>query len=132
MQRPPCGGRCLVRAASALVRGAARPRASSRHADRRRATTVIPNYRSLGPRRGGQKMRRPVLDRAWLEKRSPARWLQLMRLSGAILANALALLLAFFLGGEDEAAPMISFMAGVMAASWLGGRLVGLAAVAFS
>jgi hypothetical protein len=73
-------------------------------------------------------------DRVWLERKGPAspkRAPLLLRLSGAVAANLLAILLAYLLGGDQQGFQVVGFMVAVMLSSWLGGRLVGLAAVAF-
>lgn len=75
-----------------------------------------------------------VFERVWLEDPLPAapppRAL-LLRLSGVAAVNLLALLVGFLIAEEHSAIPILVFMAAVMASSWLGGRVGGLAAVAF-
>jgi signal transduction histidine kinase len=53
------------------------------------------------------------------------------RYSGAVVVNLLALSLAFLLEPQFSSSPFVLFLAAVIYSSWYGGRLAGLAAVAF-
>jgi signal transduction histidine kinase len=77
-----------------------------------------------------------LLARRWLEPAAaPERHGvdRVVRFSAVLLVNALALLVAYLLGnGEGQVVPIVAFVVAVSATSWLGGRILGLGAVALA
>src|SRR5262245_43134902 len=80
----------------------------------------------------GARDRRPTVPqrprRAGRYQKQASRF---VRYAGAAAVNLLALTLAFFLEPQFSSSPFVLFLAAVMYSSWYGGRIAGLAAVAF-
>lgn len=101
-----------------------------------------PGYRAsalLGGREPGQSetaSRGGVIAGDALEARlassmHPGRF-SLGRLGAVAMANALSLVTAYLLAGDGSAVAMVGFVLAIIATSWLGGRMLGLAAVALA